>query len=346
MRHSLTMTFLISPMARYLKGGRVNALRGYVFDIDGVLLRGKTVLQGGLNAMSMLYDKRLGSWNAPVVFLTNGGGTTEAERASLLSDLLGVSVGNEQVILSHTPMRDMIDRLQRPGHSVVTVGGGKCTEVAQSYGYKDVVDIARLGQLQPSATPFARYNHLPPATAEDARIARLPVSTALVMRDSDDFGRDLQLLVDIVDDEARQDPASVVFANPDITFPNEYLKPRLAGGCLRVALDAVLKVATAKSYSAIQLGKPHSVNYEAAEAALVAQARYLHDSGVGLGDFDAIYMIGDNPKSDIRGANARGSPWRSVLVRTGNFRGLANDEKDPASMVVDDAHHAVRNTLT
>jgi len=30
-----------------------------------------------------------------------------------------------------------------------------------------------------------------------------------------------------------------------------------------------------------------------------------------------IYMIGDNPKSDIAGANAKG--WTSILVRSGVF---------------------------
>lgn len=45
-----------------------------------------------------------------------------------------------------------------------------------------------------------------------------------------------------------------------------------------------------------------------------------------------IYMIGDNPKSDIRGANSAG--WSSILVRTGVFKG-ENDEEDPAKYVVD-----------
>jgi ribonucleotide monophosphatase NagD (HAD superfamily) len=43
-------------------------------------------------------------------------------------------------------------------------------------------------------------------------------------------------------------------------------------------------------------------------------------------------MIGDNPKSDIRGANSAG--WSSILVRTGVFKG-ENDEEDPAKYVVD-----------
>jgi ribonucleotide monophosphatase NagD (HAD superfamily) len=35
-------------------------------------------------------------------------------------------------------------------------------------------------------------------------------------------------------------------------------------------------------------------------------------------------MIGDNPKSDIAGANKKG--WTSILVRTGVFKGADNDE--------------------
>ena len=40
--------------------------------------------------------------------------------------------------------------------------------------------------------------------------------------------------------------------------------------------------------------------------------------------------IGDNPKSDIRGANGFGGIWKSVLVRSGIFQGKENDEEDPA----------------
>ena len=37
----------------------------------------------------------------------------------------------------------------------------------------------------------------------------------------------------------------------------------------------------------------------------------------------------DNPASDVRGANAAGGPWRSVLVRTGVFHGVGNDAGAP-----------------
>ena len=45
-----------------------------------------------------------------------------------------------------------------------------------------------------------------------------------------------------------------------------------------------------------------------------------------------IFGIGDNPASDIRGANRAGPPWVSVLVRTGVFRGGANSASDPAQV--------------
>ena len=56
-----------------------------------------------------------------------------------------------------------------------------------------------------------------------------------------------------------------------------------------------------------------------------------------------FYMIGDNPKADIRGANNIG--WHSVLTRTGVFKGGENDNEDPATEVVSDFHEAIQKIL-
>ena len=56
-------------------------------------------------------------------------------------------------------------------------------------------------------------------------------------------------------------------------------------------------------------------------------------------------MVGDNPRSDIRGANAAGAPWHSVLVRTGVFRGGENDADDPAKTVVAGVKEAIDMVL-
>jgi HAD superfamily hydrolase (TIGR01456 family) len=318
---------------------------GYVFDVEGVLLRGKRVLNPGRDAMHLLYNAELQRWRAPVVFLTNGGGTAESVRAKKLSSLLDVPVDESQVILSHSPMRKYARTLNKDGHSIVTVGGPHCPAVARSYGFHRVLDIEQLGQARHGATPFAKYQQLPPLSTHELDTASLPVSAVLVMSDSLELGRDLQLMVDIIADEEqrRTEQASIVYANPDLTFPNEFNSPRLAGGVLRVALDAVLKeVSNGKSYTAIQMGKPHQINFDHAEQALHHQIEiHSHFRGQGL---NTIYMIGDNPKSDVRGANARGRPWHSILVRSGNFRGDSNDPADPADLVVDDAYQAIVNT--
>lgn len=94
-------------------------------------------------------------------------------------------------------------------------------------------------------------------------------------------------------------------------------------------------------------GKPHAAPYRLAEELLLAQAAALGlvpptaeaalpglDSGAELAaqtstaaldgipwPFGAIYAVGDNPAADVRGANAAGSPWVSVLVtKTGVAR--------------------------
>jgi HAD superfamily hydrolase (TIGR01456 family) len=322
---------------------------GYVFDIDGVLLRGAKVLPAALSAMRLLHDSTSGSYRVPVVFLTNGGGHTEAKRAEKLSDLLSVPVSPSQVILSHSPMRSYASSVVR-GRSVLTVGGPDCPKVARSYGFSNVMDIARYGQATPESTPFAAYENAIPLTKVEREAAQLPVGVVLVMSDSDGFQRDIQLIVDAVEEDpaVRPEDVTVIFANPDLTFPNEHVRPRLAGGTLRIALDAILAAHTGARrtrYRAVQLGKPFPANYEKAEDALLAQKG--QPAGASVSDvFDAVYMVGDNPASDVRGARNRGRPWHSLLVRSGNFRGGGNCDVDPADTVVADVHEAVSSTLT
>lgn len=56
--------------------------------------------------------------------------------------------------------------------------------------------------------------------------------------------------------------------------------------------------------------------------------------------------MGDNPASDVRGANAAGPPWVSMLVKTGVFNGPgANSETDAAQVVVENVEEAVDAAL-
>lgn len=266
----------------------------FVFDIDGVLLRGHEPLPTARAALSLLQS-------TPHIFLTNGGGHSEAFRASNLSTLLSHSISPGQVILSHTPMAAHASTPRNT--STLTVGGAACGAVAQSYGFTNVLDIARKGLSDPSATPFARYDspdpaaNLHPLTASEVALAKMPVGAVLVMADSHDLGRDVQLIVDAIGEcpSVRPEACTVIFSNADVTFPGKYVRPRLAGGNLRVVLDALLgklRGVQRTDYSAVQLGKPETANYEAAEKALSVLAEGALDK------FDEIVMVGDNPASD------------------------------------------------
>ena len=54
-------------------------------------------------------------------------------------------------------------------------------------------------------------------------------------------------------------------------------------------------------------------------------------------------MIGDNPATDIKGANEGG--WVSILVKTGVFQGEGNDEENPALYVADNFLDSIKLIL-
>jgi ribonucleotide monophosphatase NagD (HAD superfamily) len=85
-------------------------------------------------------------------------------------------------------------------------------------------------------------------------------------------------------------------------------------------------------------GKPYPIQYTYAEELFRKNALAR-----GVAPPTQCFGIGDNPKSDIRGANSAGSHWRSILVRTGVFQsGADNDLEDPADFVVQDVLEAVQ----
>lgn len=61
-----------------------------------------------------------------------------------------------------------------------------------------------------------------------------------------------------------------------------------------------------------------------------------------------VFMVGDNPESDIRGANEYESPhgteWTSVLVKTGVYNAGSQPNYMP-KVIVDDVLAAVRWAL-
>ena len=71
----------------------------------------------------------------------------------------------------------------------------------------------------------------------------------------------------------------------------------------------------------------------------------LQSHSLAASPVKTIYGVGDNPLTDILGANNAGKHWRSALVRTGMFQGPGNDKANPAHIVEDDILSVVKRVL-
>ena len=72
---------------------------GIMFDIDGVIVRGKKVLPSAPEAFQLLVDKRTNKLRIPAIFLTNAGNSMRIEKAEKLSEMLKVHITEEQVLV-------------------------------------------------------------------------------------------------------------------------------------------------------------------------------------------------------------------------------------------------------
>ncbi|CAO2657676.1 Nn.00g038020.m01.CDS01 [Neocucurbitaria sp. VM-36] len=325
----------------------------FAFDIDGVLVRSSDALPRAHKALSYLQSQRI-----PFILLTNGGGKHESERVADLSNKLSVPIDTSMFIQSHTPFADM-DHLK--DKTVMVVGGeaDKCRAVAETYGFRTVVTPGDVLAAYPDVWPFSQqllpyyksFTRPLPAPIDPASPSTsLRIDAIFVYNDPRDWGLDSQIITDIL--LSRQgifgtlstkngDPAlpnhgyqqdgqpTLYFSNPDLLWAAKYHLPRLGQGGFREALEGIWSAITGGESCGVKLqkvimGKPYQPTYEFAEKRLILHRRhllrYLDDKPRHL---KRVYMVGDNPASDIAGGNNYESPygtdWVSVLVRTGVY---------------------------
>lgn len=291
--------------------------KAFVFDIDGVLIRGGRVLAGAKESL-----ERLNRLHVPWILLTNGGGALESARAAALSEKIGVSISEQQILQSHTPFRDLSTK-----HERVLVVGGKdstCRTVAEKYGFKDVVLPLDILKHHPTVTPYPSFTD----TFVGARQLvnpQKPFDGIYVFHDSRDATTDTQVIIDILLSEGGQlgtrrthhsatPSVPLHYSNGDMQWAADYPVSRFGQGALISMVDALYHQLTGHTLERTVIGKPTKLTYDYASR-LLAQ---LTDNKKP----DEIFMIGDNQHSDIKGANDYG--WASVLVKTGVYR-----ETDP-----------------
>ncbi|PBP15530.1 HAD-superfamily hydrolase, partial [Diplocarpon rosae] len=350
--------------------------------IDGVLLRSSTPLPGASKALAYLQRNSI-----PFILLTNGGGKLERERVQELSEKLEISLSEDNFVQSHTPFKDLLDgsgarKGLRDSTILVTGGDGdKCRRVAESYGFKHVVTPADIITAEPDIWPFSQEfseyykstarplpNSLDPSKAADP----LKIDAIFVFNDPRDWALDIQIIIDLLmskqgilgtysvmngdttlaDNGWQKDGTpKLYFSNPDLLWAAAYPIPRFGQGAFQAALTGVWRQATSQpKLHCVTIGKPYRASYRYAEKVLNKYRTELlsGSSKTEVSPLLKVFMIGDNPESDIRGSNAYDSKsksvWSSILVKTGVYQDGTVPSYKP-DVIVDDVLEGVKWAL-
>ncbi|CAK8997749.1 Uncharacterized protein YKR070W, partial [Durusdinium trenchii] len=318
---------------------------GVVLDIDGVVKQGKRAIPGAREALIRLREERV-----PFIFMTNGGGNTEAQKAAELGELLEFEgICSEQMLLSHTPFRPLAERFRQ--RRVLLVGSAETAQVARSYGFAVGTMAVRSTQIVKGTEdifPWPRATCDLPAINVNAP-GEPPIEAVLIFYEPADWALELQVITDVLAGghplgaegagAAALQRAEVYSSNSDFLWQAGYPVPRFGNGAFVCALQELWLKRSGSPLQIQEYGKPYAVQFQAARQLLSQVAK--------SNEFEQIYMIGDNPKADVRGANFAGDPWRSMLVCTGVYQAgvHSNDPEDTAWRVVPDVSAAVELLL-
>lgn len=78
---------------------------------------------------------------------------SEEAKAEQLSDWLGVQVQGSQVVLSHTPFKQLVPALQ--DKPVLVSGMGHVVHVARHYGFRRTITTKQIARMLPTSVPSA-----------------------------------------------------------------------------------------------------------------------------------------------------------------------------------------------
>ncbi|KAI3395436.1 hypothetical protein diail_1299 [Diaporthe ilicicola] len=321
----------------------------FAFDIDGVLVHGDRLIPEGRKALEILNGENELGIRIPHIFLTNGSGKPELARCEQLSKILGQPVDTDQFIQSHTPMSALSEYYK----TVLVVGGEgyKCREVAEQYGFKDIVVPNDIVAWDNTIAPYRVFTDEERATSRPRDFSKVNIEAILVFSDSRDYATDMQIIMDLLQSEngrlhtRAKDPVSqripIYFSQGDLLCPTEHPTPRMSQGAFRIGLEAMYRALTGVDLERVVYGKPELATYKYADEVMTSWMGELHGEEKLP---ENIYMVGDNPASDIIGGNMYG--WNTCLVRTGVFQGGDNDENNPANFgVFPNVLEAVQNAL-
>lgn len=337
------------------------------FDIDGVLKQGSVVLPEAVRTLKMLEGDNPWRVKVPYLFITNSGGKEEAARATDLSNDFQQKVVPEQVIQAHTVMQSLTALYaDKP---VLMIGGpnhppGGCRSVLEKYvydshryGFNQVYTPFDLHAYAPASFPYAAPDPEQASAVRRVDFSQVQFQAIFVFHDSREWGRDIQYCVDLMradngvfgtvltNEELRKRPKlPIYFSHGDLVWGNDFSVPRLGQGAFRTALEAVYRRMTeGGEIEAITFGKPERLTYEYANELLQMLLSRASAQGEVRVQPENIWMIGDNPASDIMGANGFG--WSSALVRTGVYRDAEGAPASKPTLIADNVEEAIKTIM-
>ncbi|XP_053723887.1 haloacid dehalogenase-like hydrolase domain-containing 5 [Synchiropus splendidus] len=271
---------------------------GLLLDVDGVLVRGGSVIPAARRAFRKLVDRN-NKLQFPVVFVTNAGSCRAQEKAAQLSHLLDVQVAPEQVVLSHSPLQ-MMSRFH--DNRVLVSGQGPVVAIAHSLGFKNVVTIEDLKEQYP-LLDMVEHKRFKPSSLAQQKFPR--IDAIILFGEPIRWETNLQLLIDVLLTNGCPDlpyepqppqQLPVLACNMDLVWMAEAPSPRFGHGIFLLCLESVYRKITGLELKyEVLLGKPSLLTYQYAEHLLRQQNQNQSVS--------TIYAVGDNMMTDVFGAN-------------------------------------------
>eukprot|EP00817_Percolomonadidae_sp_ATCC50343_P001802 CAMPEP_0117428878 /NCGR_PEP_ID=MMETSP0758-20121206/8490_1 /TAXON_ID=63605 /ORGANISM="Percolomonas cosmopolitus, Strain AE-1 (ATCC 50343)" /LENGTH=262 /DNA_ID=CAMNT_0005215483 /DNA_START=1 /DNA_END=786 /DNA_ORIENTATION=- len=249
------------------------------------------------------------------MFITNGGGEMERERAERLRRILKTKdIKEEDIILSHTPYKEYVEEYKEKRIMVIGRNPEGDIEIMKHYGYKNVVTLEEMVEKMPYAIPYSGgggqgRGYIPIEKLKEQE----KIHAIFILQNPIDWNEATQIMCDLVQGNGRMiqeknqtETIPVYMCNPDMVYGGQFNIPRLTQGAFVEGYKAIFKrLYPKKQCNIIACGKPTDITFKYATERLKTE------------EPKDVWMIEDNPEA-LRGAVKAG--WNTILVKTGVYK--------------------------
>ena len=234
-----------------------------------------------------------GNFKVPTLFLTNAGNELRSSKSAKLSQILGIKVYNDQLVMSHSPLRLMNTfHIKR----CLISGQGPIVEIANNLGFKSVITMDDLRHYYPhlDVVDHKRRTFMPCVLGRYFP----PIDAIILFGESIRWETNLQLMIDVImcngklDQPPKKFPKQnlpILACNADMVWMAEAPMPRFGHGTFLHCLEQIYQKLSGNElkYECV-VGKPSEITYFYAENML-----RKHADSIGIkNQIKRIYAIG------------------------------------------------------